>query len=122
MAKLSLQVMAVTVLVCLGAGLLVAGQEADPTFSSSLWSPGRITQVTLAVLQSALLTFILLFPGIMDPIVKFINESIGTAGSRRRRDVQAVVTEHAAALHGMVLDAVDRFEDMDQALSSPIIS
>lgn len=45
---------------------------------------------------------------------------IGSAGSRRRRDVQAVVTEHAAALHDLVLDAVDRFEDMDQALSSPI--
>lgn len=33
-------------------------------------------QVTLAVIQSALLTFILLFPGIMDPIVKFINDSV----------------------------------------------
>lgn len=32
--------------VCLGAGVVVSGQEAEPTTTSSLWSPGRITQVS----------------------------------------------------------------------------
>ena len=33
-------------------------------------------QVTLAMIESALLTFVLLFPSIMDPIVQFINDNV----------------------------------------------
>ncbi|XP_045598951.1 uncharacterized protein [Procambarus clarkii] len=82
-----------------------------------VWSPGRITQVTLAVVESTLLTLMLVFPQVMDPIVSFINKHVGGSGSRRRRDVRAVVTEQAAAIHNLLLDAIDQFEDMDNTLA-----
>ncbi|KAK8393895.1 hypothetical protein O3P69_006911 [Scylla paramamosain] len=67
---------AAAVMVWLGTDLLAAGQVAGEDTSSpetSAWTPGRIAQVTLAVIESALLTFVLLFPGVMDPVVQFIN-------------------------------------------------
>ncbi|XP_063889218.1 uncharacterized protein LOC135115973 [Scylla paramamosain] len=112
---------AAAVMVWLGTDLLAAGQVAGEDTSSpetSAWTPGRIAQVTLAVIESALLTFVLLFPGVMDPVVQFINGNIGSSGSRRRREVQSVVMEQAASLHGLLLDAIDQFEEMDYTLTS----
>ncbi|KAK7073899.1 hypothetical protein SK128_011608 [Halocaridina rubra] len=83
----------------------------------STWSPGRIAQIVIAVIESALLTLVLLFPTLMDPVVAFINRYIGGASSRRRRDVRQAMMEHATSLHNLVLDAIDKFEEMDSMLS-----
>ncbi|MPC14756.1 uncharacterized protein LOC123506517 [Portunus trituberculatus] len=112
--------LAAAVIAWLGTDLAV-GQVAEPDTSSpetSAWTPGRIAQVTLAVIESALLTFVLLFPAVMDPVVQFINDNIGSSGSRRRREVQSVVMDQAASLHSLLLDAIDQFEDMDYTLTS----
>ncbi|XP_064092579.1 uncharacterized protein LOC135205665 [Macrobrachium nipponense] len=96
---------------------LVCGNTDGETSERILWSPGRIVQVTLAMAESALLMFVLLFPSIMDPIVKFVSYAVGTSGSRRRRAVRDAITEHASSLHDLFLDALDKFEELDSALS-----
>ncbi|KAK4320580.1 hypothetical protein Pmani_008584 [Petrolisthes manimaculis] len=111
--KVTLLLLAVT-LTCVITSNAESRQRGDDT----LWSPGRITHMVLAVLESALLTLVLVFPTIMDPIIGFINQQVGHAGSRRRREVQTVVTEQAATLHNLFLDALDHIEDMDTAMNS----
>ncbi|KAK3882728.1 hypothetical protein Pcinc_012933 [Petrolisthes cinctipes] len=109
----TLVVLAVT-LTCVITSSAESRQSADVTD----WSPGRITHMVLAVVESALLTLVLVFPTIMDPIIEFINKHVGHAGSRRRREVQTVVTEQAATLHNLFLDALDQLENIDTAMNS----
>ncbi|XP_068210845.1 uncharacterized protein [Palaemon carinicauda] len=97
--------------------LLVFCESDEETTERVLWSPGRFVQVTVAMLESALLMFVLLFPSVMDPIVKFVSYAIGASGSRRRRAVRDAITEHASDLHDLFLDALDKFEELDAALS-----
>ncbi|XP_069949593.1 uncharacterized protein [Cherax quadricarinatus] len=98
--------------------VLVSAQE-DQNLAPEprIWSPGRITQVTLAVVESTLLTLMLVFPQVMDPIVAFINQHVGSSGSRRRRELRTLVSEQAGTIHKLILEAIDQFEDLDASIS-----
>ncbi|XP_063597674.1 uncharacterized protein LOC134774242 [Penaeus indicus] len=104
--------------ILLTSHVLVWAQESSDQSTGAVWTPGRITQVTLAIVESALLTLLLIYPGIMDPIVSFINQNIGSAGSRKRRNARAAMLDQAAAIHNLFLDAIDQFEGLDEMLSS----
>ncbi|XP_047501458.1 uncharacterized protein LOC125047273 [Penaeus chinensis] len=98
--------------------LVWAQDSSDQSTEEAVWTPGRITQVTLAIVESALLTLLLIYPGIMDPIVNFINLNIGSAGSRKRRNTRAAMLEQAATIHNLFLDAIEHYEGLDEMLSS----
>ncbi|XP_042868324.1 uncharacterized protein LOC122250779 [Penaeus japonicus] len=103
--------------ILLASLVLVAAQDSSEQTTGAVWTPGRITQVTLAIIESALLTLLLIYPGIMDPIVNFINLNIGSAGSRKRREARTAMVEQAAAIHNLFLDAIDHYEGLDAMLS-----